>query len=246
MGTDYGEKERQFLESLEAETGRDLAGWMAAIAEANLSRRNDIIDWLRRQGFVFSKASWLERIHHNGGKAIYAARAERRAPARRRREASPAVERAPTAETTGTIIPFRPRQEASPPPAPAAVSAEAQEAYDRLAAIIASAKAFRPLATFLLAEIRKAVPKATFAVEGSHIVIAAPGEFAVVAISPRELRLGIVLPGAPLTPPFQAAKFPGAASRIPPGVTHMVVLTDARQVDYVLLTRLREAAATVA
>ena len=71
MAVDYGAKEREFLAGLQADTGRDLAQWMAAIDGAGLAHRNDIIDWLRRQGFMFSKASWLERIHHNGGRPLY-------------------------------------------------------------------------------------------------------------------------------------------------------------------------------
>ena len=72
MATDYGEKERAFIDGLKENSGRDLDEWMAAITEQNLPHRNDIIDWLRQQGFMFSKASWLERIHHNGGRPIYA------------------------------------------------------------------------------------------------------------------------------------------------------------------------------
>ena len=71
MAVDYGAKEKEFIAGLEEDTGRDLAGWMEAIDEAGLGHRNDIIDWLRQQGFLFSKASWLERIHHNGGRPIY-------------------------------------------------------------------------------------------------------------------------------------------------------------------------------
>src|SRR5690349_2173712 len=86
MSTDYAEKERDFIAGLAEDTGRDLAGWMAAIAETGLTERNAIIDWLRHQGFQFSWASWLERIHHNGGRLIYAdasarARVSNRAPA---------------------------------------------------------------------------------------------------------------------------------------------------------------------
>lgn len=69
--TDWREKEREFLTSLKADTGRDLGAWMRVIAAQNLSHRNDIIDWLRQQGFPFSRASWLERIHHNQGRPIY-------------------------------------------------------------------------------------------------------------------------------------------------------------------------------
>lgn len=71
MSTDWREKEREFLTSLQADTGRDLAQWMRVIAAQNLPHRNDIIDWLRQQGFLFAKASWLERIHNNGGRPIY-------------------------------------------------------------------------------------------------------------------------------------------------------------------------------
>jgi len=72
MAIDYGEKERAFIDGLKENTGRDLSAWMAAISAEALPHRNHIIDWLRRQGFMFSKASWLERIHHNGGRPIYA------------------------------------------------------------------------------------------------------------------------------------------------------------------------------
>ena len=67
MATDFGEKERAFIDGLKENTGRDLGEWMQAITAAGLPHRNDIIDWLRHKGFMFSKASWLERIHHNGG-----------------------------------------------------------------------------------------------------------------------------------------------------------------------------------
>lgn len=72
MARDLGEQERAFIDALAAETGRDLPAWMLAIAESGHASRNEIIDWLRHQGFTFSNASWLERIHHNGGRLIYA------------------------------------------------------------------------------------------------------------------------------------------------------------------------------
>jgi hypothetical protein len=71
MARDLGEQEREFVDALAGDTGRDLDGWMLAIAQSGHGARNDIIDWLRQQGFAFSKASWLERIHHNGGRLIY-------------------------------------------------------------------------------------------------------------------------------------------------------------------------------
>ena len=72
MGIDYAEKERVFIASLEEDSGRALDAWMQAIAQMQLTGRNDIIEWLRHQGFTFANASWLERIHHNSGRLIYA------------------------------------------------------------------------------------------------------------------------------------------------------------------------------
>ncbi|KAB2939990.1 MAG: hypothetical protein F9K20_15165, partial [Hyphomicrobium sp.] len=93
MATDFGEKERAFIDGLKENTGRDLDEWMAAISAAGLAHRNDIIDWLRHKGLMFSKASWLERIHHNGGKPIYVGVPKEAAPRRppRRRRETPAV-----------------------------------------------------------------------------------------------------------------------------------------------------------
>jgi hypothetical protein len=71
MSTDYAQMEGELLAWLECDTGRDLPGWMAAIAAAGHTDRNAIIDWLRQQGFIFAHASWLERIHNNGGRPIY-------------------------------------------------------------------------------------------------------------------------------------------------------------------------------
>jgi predicted transport protein len=65
-------EEREFLAGLKARTGRDLAEWMAAIAAQGFQDKNEIIDWLRIEGLPFARASWLERIHRNGGKPIHA------------------------------------------------------------------------------------------------------------------------------------------------------------------------------
>ena len=83
MSTDYAAKEREFLDSLKADTGRDLSEWMAAIRAQALPHRNDIIDWLRQQGFMFSRASWLERIHNAGRSTPTSRRRVVRRPASR-------------------------------------------------------------------------------------------------------------------------------------------------------------------
>src|SRR6185503_8832093 len=71
MAGDEQEEEREFLAELKARSGQDLAQWMAAIAARGFADKNETIDWLRVQGFPFARASWLERIHSNGGKPIY-------------------------------------------------------------------------------------------------------------------------------------------------------------------------------
>src|SRR5215831_5766550 len=71
MARDEEAEEREFLADLQTRTGRDLAQWMAAIAGQNFSDKNEVIDWLRAQGIPFARASWLERIHSNGGRPIY-------------------------------------------------------------------------------------------------------------------------------------------------------------------------------
>jgi hypothetical protein len=245
--------ERQFLESLEADTGRDLKAWMEAIAAEDLTRRNDIIDWLRRQGFMFSKASWLERIYNNGGRPIYDGKSVKR-PQRRPR--GPREERG-----AATIIPFAPRlgpvgnpdpraaehqapsseaRQDRPPPA-SATSPQADKA--KLDELLARAKAYRPLASFLLAEISKAVPGAGFTAESQHVSISQGREFAVLAISAKELRLGLDLGDRPIAAPLTSAKFTNAGSRISPAITHMIILTDARQIDDALRSLFKEAAA---
>lgn len=118
MTKGFGEKERTFLDGLEENTGRNLQQWMHAIAQSGQTERNDIIDWLRHEGLMFSKASWLERIHHNGGRPIYAEVAKEEAPrrpaARRRREVlAPSSLPATPATTVDEQLPRQPVESSS-------------------------------------------------------------------------------------------------------------------------------------
>ena len=249
MSIDYGERERQFLETLKADTGRGLDEWMAAIAAAGLTQRNDIIDWLRRQGFMFSKASWLERIHNNGGRPIYADAASPRQ--RTRPQPRPRLVVVPAAQTPGPAAapPPQPPPSITAPAAPpvAAPSAPApppaapptdQAAIDNL---LARAKAYRPLATYTIAEIRKAVPEAAVLPRDGYLVFRArEADFALLAISAKELRLGVTLKSAPEGVTLEPAKLPGL--RGAPAATHMAVLTDARQVTPALMAAVAQAA----
>jgi hypothetical protein len=227
VSTNYGEKERLFLDSLKADTGRDLADWMSAIAAEKLEHRNDIIDWLRRQGFMFSKASWLERIHHNGGQPIYAGRNESKGERIRRSSAPRPLREAPA------------QRVAEAPVAPPVSQADATA----LDALLAKAKALRPLAQFVLREIAKAVPDALFQPAPAYVAISREREFAVLVIGPRELRLGLALGTTrPVDALAQSAKF-GLSARISPAITHMIALDDARQVTGELLALVKDAAA---
>ena len=67
------------------DTGRDLAEWMGCHRCPRFTNKNDAIDWLRGHGFVFSWASWLERIHANGGRPLYG---DKPAPAPTKRAAA--------------------------------------------------------------------------------------------------------------------------------------------------------------
>ena len=156
MATDFSEKERAFVDGLKAETGSDLEGWMGAIQASGLRHRNDIIDWLRQQGFMFARASWLERIHHNGGRLIYGD-----TPARPAGHA-----RSPVAPAPRPAVPI-----------PGATTLADDAALD---ALLAAAKAYRALASVLLRDILAAVPGADARVLAGHIVVSHTRPFAAL------------------------------------------------------------------
>jgi hypothetical protein len=223
MAIDYGEKERAFIEALKENSGRDLSEWMAAIAAEHLPHRNDIIDWLRRQGFMFSKASWLERIHHNGGKPIYAdaAKPNARASVRRRdKRVSPAAAPAPV-----------------PSPEPAAIKGD-------VAALLAKAKAYRPLALYVIGQIKAVRPGASLTPRATFIAFADPKEFARLGIGAKELRLHLALGNHPTDEALKKGA-PGGGLGKDEALSHMLLLTDARQVDARLLDLVKRAATNV-
>lgn len=257
MAVDFSEKEREFLDSLRADTGRDLDGWMTAIAGSGCTDRNAIIDWLRAQGFLFAKASWLERIHHNGGRPIYVdAAAPKLSPA-------PAALGAPPVETIARPAPLPAEPPAAPasatraaavPPGPAAVPPAVDRAATSLPAsptpatsaprledLLAEAKAYRPLAQYVLREIeRQAAWLQTRAAEG-YVALVGEAEFGALSISPRELRLALAFQG-PAPEPFVKARFPKTHPAMPSHLTHMVILTDARQITPELVAAVLQAA----
>lgn len=215
MAIDYREKEREFLDGLEEATGRSLDAWMAAISEQNFTERNDLIDWLRQQGFMFSKASWLERVHHNGGKPIYSNAPPPRA-------SKPREKTAKLAETADLEAPEL-------EPIKPAIAATPTTDADPLQATLAGAKGLRPLAVTVLKLVQSSVPNAEITPHAQHLSFACDGrDFAVLIVGAKDLRLAIALPQPPLAP-WQAAKFANPALRIAAHISQMLVLSDVRQ-----------------
>lgn len=212
MAQDEREEEREFLEALKARTGRELGDWMAAITAQGFKDKNETIDWLREQGLPFARASWLERIHRNGGRPIYADNVPRDVEPRR----SLPEEGAPR-------VPSKPVRPPQPPSAGDAASLEK---------LLAAGKGYRLLYTFLEGEVRKVVPELTVAPRTGYVSFSAPAEFAAVTLHATEVRLGLDLGDRSPDGLYQRAKLKGAG----PNITHMVVLTDARQVNEELLS----------
>jgi len=227
MATDYGEKERAFIDGLKEETGRDLAEWMAAISGQDLAHRNDIIDWLRQQGVMFSNASWLERIHHNGGRPVYAD--------------NPTAIRQPASKNPDAPVEEPP---SAPQPRPVAARPVLVKSDGDLDALLAKAKAYRPLAQALIAQVKARRPNARFEPRTTFIAIADPAVFAALGIGPKELRLHLALGEHPFDDMAKKA-VPGAGLGRADTLSHMIVLADARQIDARLLDLVAAAAVRV-
>jgi hypothetical protein len=239
MATDYAEKEKAFIESLAEDTGFDLDGWLNAIRTSGLTERNDIIDWLRQQGFAFAKASWIERIHHNGGRLIYG---DGQSPA-------PIPVRAPVlapmmpfagkppdrkAAEPAKLAPAPIMPQSAPRPAPAVVAM----GDAGIAAVLSAAKGLRPLADVLVREIAAYVPGIIVKAEAPLLTFAAPKPFAALLPGPKELRLyGDFGSGNP------GVKRTDAAARALVSYPHVVALHDVRQIDAAFATLITSACA---
>jgi len=121
-----------------------------------------------------------------------------------------------------TTIPYTGQPAPYAAPAPSLGSAP-----ETVPDVLAKAKAFRPLALYLLREIDKAVPGAAASVHDGLVSLGNPREFAVILASPKDVRLGLDLGDRQPEATLVRAKIPGASARI----THMMILTDVRQLD---------------
>ena len=67
-----GEFEKEFMDGLAKETGKDLKTWMKTIDNFGSKKRPEVIAWLESEhGFGHMNASMLAAIHVNGGKPVY-------------------------------------------------------------------------------------------------------------------------------------------------------------------------------
>lgn len=295
MSTDWREKEREFLTSLKADSGRDLGEWMRVISAQNLRHRNDIIDWLRQNGFTFARASWLERIHHNAGRPVYLDPAdlleraiEHAVPDEQelKRVATGGNTRAfysppphqPPASRDGDVTPLQakplyaaPPTEAlsqqpelrnqpvvsapvsqQPKPSPSVVEparaspppgARSPTNTAERDDVLGKAKAYRPLAVHLLRLIENAVPEVEIDPAATHLTLKVRSQvFGLVAISSKDIRLVLRLGTQVASQPLVAVKLPVTLTRPAQDMTHMAVLTDARQLDEALIGLVKTAA----
>ena len=73
MAKSSGEIEKEFIEALPSATAKDLGQWIEVIKASGITKRNDIIAWLKSgHGFGHMNASLLTGIYLNGGKPVYA------------------------------------------------------------------------------------------------------------------------------------------------------------------------------
>ncbi|RUP00676.1 DUF5655 domain-containing protein [Hyphomicrobium sp.] len=221
MSATYAEKEREFISGLAEDTGKDLAGWMNAIAQSGHTERNEIIDWLRHQGFQFSWASWLERIHHNGGRLIYgddssAARIQPRSTAIR-----DLVDEEPPSRQRLVVTP------SSPAPPDKTVQG-----------LLTEAKGLRPLAEHILREVGRVRPDTRFEVAGPLVMMSAAKPFAALHPAPKRIRLyaNFGLEAA-------RSKPSETINKSPPPFSQMLVLDDVRSIDEEFRRMIRAASA---
>ena len=72
-----GEIEKEFIDNLKASTGKSLSEWMKVIAASGVTKRNDILNWLKeKNGFGHMNAALLTGIYQNAGKPVYGSTAE--------------------------------------------------------------------------------------------------------------------------------------------------------------------------
>ena len=177
-----GEFEKEFMDGLAKETGKQLKAWMTIIDGYGSKKRPEVIAWLKSEhGFGHMNASLLAGIHANGGKPVY------------------------------------------------------QSAGDLLENQFAKAGEMKPLYNEFIAFVSKNFPNATVLPKKTYVSILENREFAAVNIKAKELRIGFDLGDRPFDEKIEKAKLTGPMPRI----SHMFVLTDAKQLDSSIVEALK-------
>ncbi|HJU33135.1 MAG TPA: DUF5655 domain-containing protein, partial [Hyphomicrobiaceae bacterium] len=107
--------------------------------------------------------------------------------------------------------------------------------------LLAAAKGYRPLYQLLQAQALAAVPALVVSPRPGYVSLGAPAEFAAVTLHATEVRLGLDLGDRPFDAQLVKARLRGVG----PAISHMLVLTDARQVNADLLNLIKAANARV-
>lgn len=100
----------------------------------------------------------------------------------------------------------------------------------------AKAAEMKPLFDAFIEFVRKNFPNATTLPKKTYVSILENREFAAVNIKPKELRIGLDLGEKPFDAKVEKAKLTGPMPRI----SHMFVLTDAKQLDADIVAALKE------
>ncbi|MFY9621080.1 MAG: DUF5655 domain-containing protein [Pyrinomonadaceae bacterium] len=67
-----GEIEKEFIDNLKTSTGKSVPEWMKQLSSSGITKRNDLIKWLKESaGFGHMNASLLAGIYLNNGKPVY-------------------------------------------------------------------------------------------------------------------------------------------------------------------------------
>lgn len=178
-----GEFEKEFVDGLKAETGKDLVAWLAIVDGCGIKKRNDVIAWLKSEHkFNHMQASLLAGIHANGGNLVY------------------------------------------------------QSTDDLLEAQLAKFADMRGLYDTFVGFIAKNFPEATILPKKTYVSVLEKREFGAVNIKKSELRIGLDLGDRAFDTQVEKAKLSGPMPRI----SHMIVVTDAAQLDADLVELLKQ------
>jgi hypothetical protein len=110
-----------------------------------------------------------------------------------------------------------------------------QSSDNLLDAQFAKALDMKPLYAEFLEFVKNNFPNSTVLPKKTYVSILENREFAAVNIKPKELRIGLDLGDRPFDEKIEKAKLTGPMPRI----SHMFVLTDAKQLDAVIIDALK-------